>query len=715
MSQTSKQKVISIIGGGSWGTVIAVILAENNPDYQVKIWVYEKSVVNSIRNKRENIQYLPGILLPQNISASNSIREVTQGSNIIILNTPSKVVPEISQKLNKYVSENAIFSVMTKGFCKVDNQVFTISQTVENSIPKLKGKVLAIYGPSHAEEVINRYHTCLNIAGRAGYSRKIISKLLSNDFLQCRETDDILGVEVGGTLKNPAAIAAGMISVLPKCGDNLAGALISEALKEMLRLGKILKAKDETIIDISGLGDLVATALSEHSRNRRFGIEISNQIVKNKKSLDIFEKLVLRFRPEDIIEKLSKKLNYLAEGAFAIEPLIELAEQHNISIPVYKSLHEVLLNKKDPALLIETIKNPGKYEQLYSETKILISDRKKGLEKVKGHVYNRIITDRTVEKFTSGKTKNGGFVHTIEETLFNLNEFKNDFAVKKNRKLKKTEAKIIDTIDDNNFKKSIKSLARIYSSNITDNFNSFFKWFFLKYLQLGNFIRAISRTRGNFIITGKIEKIKNIEKSANIIYLPTFKYLHDFLVAIHAINKMRFPFPRFFVSRDIVTSTRNKFLLKIAGGFIVDPDRLSNIIYKETLSEYISVMVEHGAPILYFPQQYPDPKSKITALYDDFFEMILESIYRHTVEIVLVPIEISYIDKPNIEKGKDLSVFSFMKYSVNVNFSDPLFVSEYTMQKDPVRKIKKVIKKIWNDDAVDNPLGIRIKSDEELL
>ncbi len=715
MSEKKKQKVISVIGAGSWGTTVAVVLAENNPGSHVKIWAYEKSVVNSIRNRRENSQFLPGVLLPKNISVSNSIREVAQDSQIIILNTPSKVVPDISQKLSKYIPDNAIFAVMTKGFCKVNNKILTISQTVEDVIPKLKGKVLAIYGPSHAEEVINRYHTCLNIAGKAGNARKIINKLFSNDFLQCRETDDILGVEVGGTLKNPAAIAAGMISVMQKCGDNLAGALISEALKEMIRLGRILNAKDETIIDISGLGDLVATALSDHSRNRRFGIEISNQIVKNKKNLDIFEKLILRFKPEDIIEKLSKKVNYLAEGAFAIEPLIELAEQHKIPIPVYKSLHEVLLNRKDPALLIETIKNPGKFEQLYSETKILISDRKKGLEKVKGHVYNRIITERVVEKFSEKSTANGLISHTKEDTLLNIKEYRKEFRGIQNRKLKKTEEKILESIDENNYIKSIISLTKIYSSSISDNFNSFFNWFFLKYIKIGTFLKTLTRPKSSLLVSGKIDKIREIDKSANIIYLPTFRNLYDFLIAVYAINKMHLPFPRFFVNRDVFGSTGNKLFIKLAGGFIIDPVRLTNIVYKETLYEYISIMLEHGVPVLYFPQQSPDPNSKISSIPDDFFDIILESIYKQNVEIVLVPIEISYIDKNGSEQEKDFSILSFLNNSVNINFSDPLYVSEYTLQKNPVEKIRNAIRKIWNDDAVNNPMGIRIKSDEEFL
>ena len=128
---------------------------------------------------------------------------------------------------------------LTKGFCKIQNEVLTISQAIERAIPALAGKVVAISGPSHAEEVSRRYHTCLNVGGQCAETRTVMAHLLDSEYVQCRETDDIRAVEVGGTLKNPAAIAAGMISALPRCGDNLAGALISEALREMVRLGEL--------------------------------------------------------------------------------------------------------------------------------------------------------------------------------------------------------------------------------------------------------------------------------------------------------------------------------------------------------------------------------------------------------------------------------------------------------------------------------------------
>ena len=172
---------------------------------------------------------------------------------------------------------------------------------------------------------------------------------------------------------------------------------MSEALKEMLRLGAVFKSKPETILDISGLGDLVATALSEHSRNRRFGKDIARQILTREPGLSLTDKIILKFKPDLVIHRLSKGLHYLAEGAYAIEPLIDLAVRHNIPIPVYRSLYEVLLNKKNPTLLIETIKNPQKFEELYRNTKIHVSSRKKGLETVRGAVFStKIEAESTV-------------------------------------------------------------------------------------------------------------------------------------------------------------------------------------------------------------------------------------------------------------------------------------------------------------------------------
>ncbi len=713
MTSIGSIKEVSIIGAGSWGTCIAIAIAENNPEMKVILWAYEKSVVSGINNRKENFQYLPGFLLPNNITATSSIKESVINSNAIIIATPSKVVHDISLRIGKYISEKTYLGFLTKGFCKVNHKTLTISQTIEKGIPKFKNKVVAIYGPSHAEEVRNKYHTCLNVACKSNLSRKVFVKLISNDYMQCRETDDILGVEVGGILKNPAAIAAGMISVLPKCGDNLTGALISEALKEMLRLAKLFDARQETIIDISGLGDLVATALSNHSRNRRFGREISMQIMQRKKSLDLIDRFILRFKPEEIIEKMSKKLNYLAEGAYAIEPLIELAEEHKISIPVYRSLYEVLLNKKNPSLLIETIKNPEKFEQIYLETKIQISDRKKGLENVTGHAYVNIITQRTYQKFipdgeeSKYKDKKG-------EVVDNLLQFSNYYLKNNLKKIKKNELNILNNLDDDNYKSSIEALAQLYVKSIIDNYNSTVSWFFLKYVQIINFIKFFSSPENRIEISGNFEKIHQINKSASMIFVSTFKDYHDFVCALYAIKKSRFPIPRFFVSRDMITSDWDKLYLQLSGGFIVDADRISNVVYRESLCEYISVMIEHGVSLLYFPQHKPEVIDKNIIVPDDFFDILLESIYKNTVEIVLIPVEILYRKNNVAGEAKKISISKYFDSKIRINFSDPIYLSDYTMNNKSENKLSEVIGEIWQNDSINNDFRIKIEEGEML-
>jgi hypothetical protein len=291
------------------------------------------------------------------------------------------------------------------------------------------------------------------VAGKRRRDRRFFCDLLNCDFLQCRETEDILGLDLGGTLKNPAAIAAGMISVLPNCGDNLAGALITESLKEMIALGKAIGAEIETIIDISGTGDLVATSLSNHSRNRRFGKEIARQILDTGSSLSFYDRVYLRFRPEHVLEKMSRNLHYLAEGAYAIEPLMELADLHSVPIPVYRSLYEVLLNKKDPSLLIETIKNPEKYNEIYNDTKLHVKERRKGFEGVRGKAFRKIIIQKIFDRMDS---KSPEHKFETDEIIENLKGFIKQDDVNKNSFFK-DEYKLITELKHSNYDRNLKN------------------------------------------------------------------------------------------------------------------------------------------------------------------------------------------------------------------------------------------------------------------
>mgnify|MGYP001554971500 CR=1 FL=1 len=682
-------KKITIIGAGSWGTTIAQVIAENHPSIRVTLWAYEKKVAHDINTHHINMDFLPEILLSDSISATNSLKDAVKGAGAVILAVPSKVIYDISLKLSTRIPENCALGYLSKGFFKVDDSIYTISQTIEKAIPFMKNKTVAISGPSHAEEVAHKYHTCLNIGGFNAPTRYFFSWLLSNEYIICRETQDRYGVDIGGTLKNPAAIAAGMLSALPNCGDNLQGALIAESLKEMIQLSNLFNAQSNTILDISGLGDLVTTALSEHSRNRRFGRDIAKRMLKKQSSLHIIDRVRLKLHPEKIIEKMSKDLHYLAEGAYAIEPIIEFAQKNDIAIPVYRSLYEVLVNKKNPSLLIETIKNPDKFEEIYRSTKITILERKKGLERVKGSTFKEIIIKKTIEQFETDIRES---IHNDREII--ISELKH---LIKNKKYKPglRETVAIRGMTKKNFSNVIDYLSRVYIGKIADRFNGRFKWIFLKYLKFCDYFNKLFNKKERVKNSGEIDHIKKIKSSENIIYVSNYQSFYDFIYLIFSINKQNLPFPRFFINKKAVKNKFDRMVLKLAGGFIVDEKKTVNIVYRECLCQYISTLIAHGVPLLFFPEKGFAGDSDI---HNNFFKIVSETIYKHTVEIAFVPMEITYPEITEKPGKRRISFMKLFKRSPHINFSTPLYLSEYTREHS-LETLPDKLQSIWDEDV----------------
>lgn len=694
----NKVKQISIVGAGSWGTAIAKVIAENLPNTLVKMWAYEKSTVHSINNKNVNSDFLPGVRLPLNIKATNHLRESLQNTDGIIIATPSKVVPDTVNKIGKIITSEVPLAYLSKGFCRVNNDILTISQTMSRVLPSYKNRVVGIYGPSHAEEVVKYFHTCLAIASASEMDRKFFCDLINCDYLQCRETEDVLGVDLGGTLKNPAAIAAGMITILPRCGDNLEGALIAESLKEMNRLAIALGANSETIIDIAGTGDLVATALSEHSRNRRFGKDIARKIIEKGTTLSMTDKIYLRFKPEYVLEKISSNYHYLAEGAYAIEPLIELASKHSVSIPVYRSLYEVLLNKKEPSLLIETIKNPDKFDEIYNNAKLHVKDKKRGLEKLKGKAFKKIILQSVLETI---KKKYG--THELKNLL--IQNFKSSIEKQSGTPLKNNfiskELKYIALLNSSSFDKYLKKLTSIYLAEIIDHNNTVFNHIMMNYLSFRHIWNRLVGKKNRIRITGDVDKIRNLRERVNTIYIPRFKNKTDFYYYIYSIYKKFLPEPRFFVPAEASGGWFNRFLLRKCGGYIIHRSRSGNLLYRECVIQYISTLISHGVPLLYFPENEPEKNSVISPLNEYFFDLLNTVMYQESTEIVLIPTEIAYSNK--LDESEETPLFS---EPATINFSSPLFLSDFTKQIHSEISVHAMIRELWISDEIILPQHI---------
>jgi len=534
------------------------------------------------------------------------------------------------------------------------------------------------------------------VASASETDRKFFCDILTCDYLQCRETEDILGVDLGGTLKNPAAIAAGMITILPRCGDNLEGALIAESLKEMYRLGVALGANPETIIDITGTGDLVATALSEHSRNRRFGKDIAKKIIEKGTTLSMTDKIYLRFKPEYVLEKISSNYHYLAEGAYAIEPLMELAAKHSVSIPVYRSLYEVLLNKKEPSLLIETIKNPDKFDEIYNNAKLHVKDKKRGLETLKGGAFRKIIMQSVLEtiktKYNTQELKNF-LILNFKGSIEQQGGIKNDFI--------RNELKYISQLNSSNFDRYIKKLVSVYLAEIIDHNNTFITHIMMNYLSFKHIWNRINGKKNRIRITGDVDKIRNLRERVNTIYIPRFKNKADFYYYVYSIYKKFLPEPRFFVPSEASGGWLNRYLLRKCGGYIIHRSRSGNLLYRECVIQYISTLISHGVPLLYFPEHEPETNSVISPINEYFFELLNSVMYQESTEIVLIPAEIAYSEKLN--ESEETPVFS---EPATINFSSPLFLSDFTKQIHSEISVHAMIRELWISDEIILPQHI---------
>lgn len=317
-------KNIAIIGSGSWGVALAVHLASIG--HNVKIWSFMEEERDLINNEKR-CKFLPGLVLPENISCSTNFEEVIEGTELILHVTPSKFTRSTFKQYKQYVGNKPVI-ICGKGFEK--ETLETLDEVILEEMPEAKVGVLS--GPSHAEEVSVAVPTALVIASKHQNILKLVQDTFMSEKMRIYTSNDVKGVELGGALKNIIAFCAGVAAGIG-LGDNSFAALITRGLKEISRLGVELGGKEDTFYGLSGLGDLIVTCLSEHSRNRKAGFLIGQGIS---------------------LEDTKKEVGMVIESIDNIEVAYELGKLHNIEMPIVETVYKVLYEKLDPK---EAVKN----------------------------------------------------------------------------------------------------------------------------------------------------------------------------------------------------------------------------------------------------------------------------------------------------------------------------------------------------------------------
>lgn len=311
-------KNIAIIGSGSWGVALAIHLADMG--HNIKIWSFAKEEADLINNEKK-CMFLPKVTIPNNIICSLDFKEVIEGTDMVLVVTPSKFTRNTVKQFKQYIKNQQVI-ICSKGL--ESGSLKTLTEILEEELPN--NKIGALSGPSHAEEVSLGIPTAIVIASKSEEVLENIQASFMNDKMRIYTSHDVMGVELGGALKNIIAFCAGIIAGL-NLGDNTFAALATRGLVEITRLGLKMGADKDTFYGLTGLGDLIVTCLSEHSRNRKAGLLIGQG---------------------KTIQETKQVVGMTIESLDNIEVAYQLAKKHNVEMPIVEAVYNVLYNNLAP-------------------------------------------------------------------------------------------------------------------------------------------------------------------------------------------------------------------------------------------------------------------------------------------------------------------------------------------------------------------------------
>ena len=309
---------VGIIGAGSWGTALAKNLANNG--HQVTIWSIIEDEIKMLQEHREHLDKLPGVKLPEDMLFTCDMETAVVGQDLLVLAVPSIFTRSTAKAMAPYVTEGQVIVCVAKGI--EDDTLMTITEVVEDEIPM--ADVCVLCGPSHAEEVGIGLPTTVVAGAKTRKTAELVQDTFMNETFRVYTSPDVLGMELGGSLKNVIALAAGMADGLGY-GDNTKAALITRGISEVSRLAVAMGAKPETLNGLTGIGDLIVTCQSKHSRNRKAGMLMGQGMT---------------------MDEATKEVKMVVEGIYSAKAALALAKKYYVTMPIIEQVNLVLFENK---------------------------------------------------------------------------------------------------------------------------------------------------------------------------------------------------------------------------------------------------------------------------------------------------------------------------------------------------------------------------------
>ncbi|TGN20486.1 1-acyl-sn-glycerol-3-phosphate acyltransferase [Leptospira idonii] len=731
MSITYNDLKQAVLGSGPMGIIISTLVAQKYDE--VILWIPDKEVVETLNRRRQAEILGITVDIPDHVEIVSSLDRFGRDDWAFHIAVPSRFFLDSLHSLLDTISPNNeyVFSFFTKGILdskyRKKHGFVTYSQYLDYLLKERNfrsSSIAVVNGPSMLVELLEEKYTFFNIGSLDKATSDYIAEIFLSHYIHTSTTDDIHGMEIIGVAKNPMAIAAGIVSLMPRYGSNLLGEVLSVGFQEVRDLAMKYGARPDTVMGRSGLADFIATATCSRSRNRSFGQKIVGELLSGQEKLSVMDRIEIFFSPKQFIERESNKWHDNVEGTYALSILIELANEIRLPFTLHRTLFDVLTRKQPPNALLDLIR--GTKSNVASAP--LVVQKKVGLNLTSGIDFQNLLVDRILKQ-----------INSVAGTTSRVKKQSSAIAENTQKRLAKAKRKR-QKLDEEKFTQEleiwqrfnacnkdeepthIKELVRFYVREIADNYSPTVRESILRFVAP---IRLLSGgfMRGSMIphIGGKTEVVKALSSKYNLLYAPTHRSHLDSVEVAYSLFHLGLPVPRYAAGINLMSNPFWEWMLKSLGAYAVDRERTRNSLYLECLTLYSQVMLEQGIPSLVYPEGTRSRTGGIVPVKTGLLSTAVNAFRSSGTEIVIVPMAVSYETVPEDNQfcdiHEELSMGGFLakRSNVYVEFCDPIPISEYAHTEDPTLELSYRITKGWKQyhKLLPNQIVAKILSENE--
>ncbi len=701
---------VAVLGAGPLGFLFSAVLAPRVP--ALTLWLPETRYADEL-NRSRVAKYLQGDhRIAENITVTSGTSVFRSRSWILFVVVPSRQLEEIMEKIIHELDPAGqhVIVIITKGLlshaARKKSTIHTFSEFIQKAAEE-KGignlSVAALGGPSLLAELNAQMHSFFSVATKDRAAALLVRELLISENIHILITEDIIGLEIGGVLKNPVAIACGIADGLPQSGANLQGVLITRGFREMARFAVTLGARRSTMVGTGGLADLITTCTSPNSRNRSYGQNFVKQLISRENEPGVLDKIEIFLRPATFIEREVRQAEDVVEGAYALANILEIAEEKGLDLPLYKTLFDILSRKQPPDALL-TIAAGRPIHQRSSR----FVERRKGYALAAGHNFRRLLEKRVQRHIVATKGMQARIKRQSENVLSVLEKRLEKARKKKVRReiesipremrLWREYEKSSADVD----RERLAELIDFYVAEISDNYNPAVRGTIIHLLAPIRYAASGFRSGGAIPrVGGRVEELRALAGRCNILYTPTHRSHLDSVEVAFGLTWSGLPVPRYAAGINLMSGPFWSWVLKSLGAYAVDRERTRNFLYLECLTRYATMMLEVGIPSLVYPEGTRSRTGGIVPIKTGLLAAAVEAYQASGTEILIVPLAVSYENVPEdmefAGRTRQLKFSDFIRKrtEVYVDIGEPVRVSRFVDQDDPTATIGRAITASW--------------------